>query len=228
MTEFFKFPHTPHLVWLGATPPRDDKVLTAGAVEAFLENPLVVEEKLDGANVGFSFTSDGKLLIQNRGQYLNSDVHGQFKGIWKWARHHEDALLDVLTDKLILFGEWCYARHTIRYDSLPDWFVGFDVYDRTCGKFWSTQRRNRLLEAIGALPVTELAIGKFDQAYLLDFLRATARYGAMRIEGLYLRHENAEFLLDRAKIVNADFVSGIKSHWSRAPLIVNGCLTANG
>ncbi|MGV3590570.1 MAG: DNA ligase, partial [Gammaproteobacteria bacterium] len=27
MDEFFRFPHTPHIAWLGAGMPRDDKVL---------------------------------------------------------------------------------------------------------------------------------------------------------------------------------------------------------
>jgi hypothetical protein len=69
--DFFRFPHTPHLAWLGEGSPRDDKVLFASEVTALLAGNVVVEEKLDGANVGLSLTPDGGLRAQNRGQYLD-------------------------------------------------------------------------------------------------------------------------------------------------------------
>jgi hypothetical protein len=221
MTEFSKFPSTPHLIWLGVTPPRDDKVLARQEADAFLANHLVVEEKVDGANVGFSFSDNSELRIQNRGQYLSHDSRGQFRGIWKWARQREAVWHDVLSDVLILFGEWCYARHSIRYDHLPDWFLGFDVYDRSCGRFWSTLRRDQLLETVGLVPVAHVAAGKFDRDAILEFLRIPSRYAETTVEGVYVRRENADFLLDRAKVVNAGFVSGIKTHWSKAPMVVN-------
>ena len=53
---FFRYPHTPHLAWLGEGAPRDDKVLSPLEVEAFLSQPLIVEEKVDGANIGISIS----------------------------------------------------------------------------------------------------------------------------------------------------------------------------
>ena len=35
----------------------------------------------------------------------------------------------------VLYGEWLYARHTVVYDKLPDWFLAFDVFDSRKGKF---------------------------------------------------------------------------------------------
>ena len=71
MSTFFRFPHTPHLAWLGAGTPRDDKVLAADEAAALLAGEVVVEEKLDGANLGISLAEDGALRLQNRGQYLH-------------------------------------------------------------------------------------------------------------------------------------------------------------
>lgn len=51
---FFRFPHTPHLAWLGTVPPRSDKVLAEDEVANLLAKEVVVEEKVDGANIGFS------------------------------------------------------------------------------------------------------------------------------------------------------------------------------
>ena len=70
-TDFFRFPHTPHLAWLGKGTPRDDKVLSPAEVDDFLKYPkVVIEEKLDGANMGISISSEGEVRVQNRGQYL--------------------------------------------------------------------------------------------------------------------------------------------------------------
>lgn len=67
---FFRFPHVPHLAWLGKGQPRDDKVLSPDEAAALLSGEVVVEEKVDGANIGFSASEDGELRAQNRGSYL--------------------------------------------------------------------------------------------------------------------------------------------------------------
>ena len=79
MNAFLRFPHTPHLAWLGeGAPPRDDKVLSKIDREALLSHDVVVEEKLDGANLGISVGPDGNLRVQNRRQYLKPPYQGQF------------------------------------------------------------------------------------------------------------------------------------------------------
>ncbi len=78
MSDFFRFPHTPHIDWLGEGMPRDDKVLNNAEVEAILAQPLRIEEKLDGANLGISMRASGELRAQNRGQYLLEPYAGQF------------------------------------------------------------------------------------------------------------------------------------------------------
>ena len=51
MTAFFRFPHTPHIAWLAPGVPRDDKVLSPADAAEVLAGEVVVEEKLDGANL---------------------------------------------------------------------------------------------------------------------------------------------------------------------------------
>ena len=85
MSEFFRFPHTPHLAWLGAGVPRDDKVLPEESVRALLAQDVVVEEKVDGANLGFSVDGEGALQAQNRGSYLDlEDLQGQWRPLRRW------------------------------------------------------------------------------------------------------------------------------------------------
>lgn len=123
-TDFFRFPHTPHIAWLGEGTPRDDKVLSPAEVQSLLAEEVVVEEKLDGANLGFSVAPDGSLRAQNRGQYLTEPHVGQFSRLSSWIAQHSDALLGALSPDLILFGEWCAARHSLDYDTLPDLVSG--------------------------------------------------------------------------------------------------------
>lgn len=69
---FFRFPPTPHLAWLGSGPIRDDKVFTPQEAKDFLAHAISVEEKVDGANIGFSPDASGEVQIQQRGDYLQA------------------------------------------------------------------------------------------------------------------------------------------------------------
>lgn len=216
MSDFFRFPHTPHLVWLGRGDPRGDKVFSPVEAKDLLSGAVVVEEKLDGANVGFSLDSDGDLRVQNRGQYLQAPFQGQFSRLGSWLAAHRDPLESALFPGLILFGEWCAARHSLRYTRLPDWFLGFDVYDRAAGRFWSTARRDHLFSEIGIVPVPERLRGEATWEDLEKFLiHQSSAFKEGPMEGLVIRREDADWLTRRAKLVRADFTQTITEHWSR-------------
>jgi hypothetical protein len=217
---FLKFPHTPHLAWLSPGQSRNDKVLTPAEASQFLKGDVIVEEKVDGTNVGFSVL-DGSVVAQSRGEYIRRPTHSQFSPLWPWLARREVALAEALDNDLVLFGEWCYAVHSVRYDSLFDWFLGFDVYDRRVRRFWSAARRNELLERIGLLSVPELGRGHYrigDLQLLLS--EEHSRFGGS-IEGLYLRQENDGWLDHRAKLVRSEFVQAIGEHWSNRPIEKN-------
>jgi hypothetical protein len=221
--DFFKFPHTPQLAWLAPGQPREDKVLSEAERDAFLSGEIVVEEKVDGANVGFSVVTDGRLRAQNRGAYIGPPgVHPQFGPLWGWIANHEAMLVEALGPNLMLFGEWCFAVHSVRYDLLPDWFLGFDVYDRSVNRFWSVERRDSLLGELGISAVPAVTRGRLDLEALCELLRGTgSQVGTGPAEGFYLRRQKGEWLIDRAKLVRSEFVQGIDEHWSRRPLAKN-------
>ena len=214
MSSFFRFPHTPHIAWLAAGAPRDDKVLSGEEARQLLASELVLEEKLDGANLGFSVSPEGVLRPQNRGQYLTPPLHGQFQRLAPWLQLHEDRLFDALGPQLIAFGEWCAARHSLDYPALPDWWLLFDVYDRTQGRFWSTQRRDAWAAAHGFAVVPRLQAGHFNLDQLKALVASTpSRYREGRLEGVVLRQQDNQWLHARAKLVRADFTQAIESHW---------------
>lgn len=218
--KFFRFPHTPHIAWLAQGEPRDDKVLSHKEASELLSVEVVVEEKLDGANLGFSLSPAGELRAQNRGQYLHEPHAGQFARLPEWLLLHADKLRAALAEhsqaELILFGEWCAARHSLEYDRLPDWFLLFDVYDRSQERFWSTPRRNALAAKLGLATVPRLLEGRLALAQLKDVLsRQHSHFRQGSLEGIVIRRESAEWCEARAKLVRPDFTQTIGEHWSK-------------
>lgn len=216
MSPFFRFPHTPHLAWLGQGSPRDDKVLSPSDADETLNEEVVVEEKIDGANIGFSVETSGIFRMQNRGQYLEPPFSGQFARLASWLVPHRESLVAALGQNLILFGEWCAARHSLGYDKLPDWFLAFDVYDREAQRFWSTRRRNDFVAQLGISAVPAVLEGRTTLASLKQLLTTEATpHGDGPMEGIVVRQEDDDWLKERAKLVRADFTQAITEHWSR-------------
>ena len=222
-----KFPKTPHLHWLSPQPARDDKLMTRAEAEAFLASgQIVVEEKVDGANLGLSFDKAGRPRAQNRGNFLEGKLSGQWEGLRGWLARHETKLREHLPAGAVLYGEWCYAQHSMAYTRLPDWFIGFDVLDAS-DRFWSTRRRDALFSAVALTPIRRVARRRFTLCELQTMLSAPSAYGDGPVEGVYLRREDDERLLQRAKLVRAEFVQAIGEHWSRGPLHPNEVVTTH-
>ena len=193
--------------------------MSSDEVALLLAGDVVVEEKLDGANLGLSLATDGTLHAQNRGQYLAAPPAGQFARLPGWLAQHGEILRTGLKPNLIFFGEWCAARHSLDYSALPDWFLLFDVYDRLAGRFWSSQRRNALASAAGLVTVPQVLQGKATIPLLNRLVaNATSRYRVGALEGLVIRRESADWCDARAKLVRSDFSQAIDTHWRKRAL----------
>lgn len=164
--ELFKFPRTKHLFDAGGQGvSRDDLIMDAGEESLFytrrgaqLPATVIIEEKVDGANLGISIGLDMKLSVQNRSHYVNSKTHKQFSCLDRWLDDHSAALFEVLEPgRHVLFGEWLYAKHSIYYTQLPGYFMAFDIFDKHESKFYSTRMRNEKLESTGIPVVREIA-----------------------------------------------------------------------
>ena len=217
----FKFPHTPYLI-----PPqtsvslRQDKVLSFDEAKLFFTERVVVEEKIDGANLGISFNKDGSMCLQNRGHYLFEPFVGQWEPLPKWIKNWADVLFDILFDKYILFGEWCYLKHSVFYNRLPDWFIAFDVFDKGNHRFLSTKRRNDVINKIG-LPIVPLIYNGFISKELIIGAKGKTIFGEDEREGVYLRVDSNDYLIGRAKHVRSSFTQAIDTHWSKSTVVHN-------
>jgi ATP-dependent RNA circularization protein (DNA/RNA ligase family) len=224
---FHRFPHTPHLVWLSDSPVREDKVLETAEAELFLTQYIFVEEKIDGANIGFSLDTQGNLQVQQRGEYLRAPYSGQFKPLKTWLTVYGRDLQSILLDypHLILFGEWCAAKHSVAYTHLPNFFLLFDVYDSKYDsgqRFWSRKRRDELAAVLGLNTVPLVGQGQYNLEQLTSKLCNPSLYHAGPPEGLVLRQDSELWCRARAKLVRPDFTQSIESHWKTKPIVWNG------
>jgi ATP-dependent RNA circularization protein (DNA/RNA ligase family) len=219
---FYKFPRTPHLFVLPGLNIRDDKILSEEDASLFFKtNMVIVEEKVDGANVGISFDNN-ELKLQNRGNYIQPNSEPQFETIWNWAYQKLSLLESHLGNRYILFGEWCYAKHSIYYKRLPDWFIGFDLYDKLINKFLATPKRNEILKQANIAIVPRIISKKITKQDIIRIINTEQSHlGGGGLEGIYLRIESHDFLISRAKVVRKDFIQEIDEHWSKKKLIKN-------
>jgi ATP-dependent RNA circularization protein (DNA/RNA ligase family) len=210
VTDFVGFPSTPYLTSDPTVATRVDKLLDQHAATSFLTAPVRVEEKMDGENLGLA-SVEGDLIAQSRGSYVA--LGGlQFRGLSSWLAPRRTLLAAALGEGLVMFGEWCADVHSVPYDSLPDWLLVFDVYDRRDGAFWSGDRRDALTAELGLATVPELFAGQCDIPFLRTLL-GTSRCGREPMEGVVVRREAIGRTLGRAKLVRPDFMQPGDEHW---------------
>jgi hypothetical protein len=230
--DFVKFPRTPHL--FGSTGTSDDRFLDEQQSLEFLDNDsLIVEEKIDGANVGIHISDERKLILQCRGHLITEGMHGQYDLFKQWATAKQHALAEFLGRRYILYGEWMYARHTIHYRRLPHYFLAFDIYDKEADVFLDHERRSRFLQGTNIPSVPILHAGPASREQLEELLTASTFGGQFvnpisnRIdalaEGLYLRIEEEGLVAQRAKHVRPEFVAGVEqnTHWRHQAIVPN-------
>lgn len=229
--EFVKYPRTPHL--FGSTGTADDKRLGEAESDRFIADPsLIVEEKIDGTNVGIHFT-DGEMVLQCRGHLITEGMHPQYDLFKQWATVKRPVLEERLGSRFILFGEWVHARHSILYRKLSHYFFEFDVYDKRDGEFLDLDRRFELLADSSVETVPVLHRGPLTREQLEPLIGPslfdaqfdnplTGRTDDL-MEGLYLRTESGGTVSGRAKFVRPEFVEKIKqsTHWQHQAMVPN-------
>lgn len=128
-----EYPRIPHLDKSISNMTHDDI-----QIESKIKFPLTgwTQEKLDGANMGVSWTSGP--VIRNRNNilkkgYIKKETPAklQFRSSWNWLHAHNkdiQKLSESLMTPITVYGEWLYAKHSIYYDKLPDLFIAYDIY----------------------------------------------------------------------------------------------------
>ncbi len=247
--EFVKYPSTPHL-WneelrdalaekrraLGIKK-KEDEMIGLNVTRALLSRDdctYVWESKLDGTNVGISFTGDDqKLFLQNRGHELKAGEHPQYNLFRNWAYTVLMDLQQVLGTRYVMFGEWLNALHTVEYKTLPHYFFEFDIWDKEKLHFFDTESRQIMLShlvkrnCLQQVPIVHTGMLTYEEA--LKLMDHQPYFGEEKPEGLYLKVEEGGVTSERYKLVRPDFVQTIideneagEDHWSHKQMVIQG------
>lgn len=230
--DFVKYPRTPHL--FGSKGTDDDKHLGRKESEAFIaDSSLIVEEKLDGTNVGIHFTTRGRMVLQCRGHEITEGMHSQYDLFKQWTSVKRPVLEAMLGSRFILYGEWLYAQHSVHYRALPHYFFEFDLYDKDAAQFLDLTTRLQMLDGTGLHTVPVLHRGAVTAEELRALIGPSAFDSAFdnpvtgktdrQMEGLYVRTESAGWVTGRAKLVRPEFVEKVKQseHWQHQAMVPN-------
>jgi hypothetical protein len=155
----------------------------------------------------------------------------------QWAYSHAATFWKVLGSRYVLYGEWLYAKHTVFYDSLPHYFLEYDVLDVEQQQFLSTQSRKELLAGLPLVSVPVLFAGQLrfyrqllelvgrshyiQPGHLERFRQACEERGldverslkqtdpSSLMEGLYIKVEAGAIVTARYKYVRASFLTTV-------------------
>lgn len=167
---FYKYKRTYHLPWsLGST--SDDKFLEN--TNSFKDMTIVITEKMDGENTNMYPDRYHARSIDSK----DHESRHYVKSIWGRIKHE-------IPDGWRICGENLYAKHSIFYDKLPDYFMVFSIWDETntCLSWKDTVYFAGLLNLV---TVPEIGVMKYDE----DFLKKLAlNFDSVNKEGYVIRN----------------------------------------
>jgi hypothetical protein len=192
-TEKVKYPRTYHLPWSPGLQNDDRRIETL----EFLEKAeVVVTIKWDGENTSFyrDFVHARSL---DSGHHESRDA---VKNIWGAVRYD-------IPEGFRICGENLYAKHSIGYDNLESYFLGFGVWDRMTCLSWKETKEWLSLLGLSIAPVI------YEGLYNEDALRNLVN---SHDEGFVVRVKESftydEFAFKVAKYVRSNHVQ-TSEHW---------------
>jgi ATP-dependent RNA circularization protein (DNA/RNA ligase family) len=206
--KYHKYPRTRHLPWSGHVS-SDDKMMTLEEIETFFQGrEVVITEKMDGENTTMYNDHIHARSIDSKDHPSRAWV----KQLWGNLRHE-------LGDGERICGENLYAKHSIFYDQLPSYFLGFSFWrDDLCLKWDDTVS---LFDLLNIRVVNVLYRGPFDTDKVM---RLHESLDLERTEGYVVRWAG-DFHYDQftnrvAKYVRPKHVQS-SEHWMYQEIIPN-------
>lgn len=115
MTDYFKYPRTPHFPW---SPGGDDEDTTLDSVDQFEGKRIIVTEKMDGENTSMYNDHIHARSIDSKDHPSRAYV----KQLWGNIKHD-------IPEGWRICGENMYAEHSISYKNLSSYFLGFSIWN---------------------------------------------------------------------------------------------------
>lgn len=208
-----KYPRTFHLPYSpGGT--SDDRRLKG--TSSFVGRSVVITEKMDGSNV--CMEHDG-CFARSHASAPRHPSFDAFKAAHAVVRHR-------IPKGIQIFGEWCYARHSIEYTKLPGYFQVFGVRTNITWASWRTVCTWAASLGFVTVPVLDTRVfNTIDelQRCVEKLASGPSACGGQR-EGVVVRvasdFEEYEFSKSVAKYVRANHVQ-TDQHWSHQAITKN-------
>lgn len=210
-----KYERTFHFFWSpGGT--SDDKRMKD--TSCLLGVDLVITEKMDGSNVCME---TGACFSRSHSGSPNHPSFDAFKQLHSTVKFR-------IPEYLQIFGEWCFALHSISYDKLPGYFLVFGVRDLRTMTWAAWEEVDMWATELDCPTVPILFRGTLDkEEQLKDTTEALASLpsvcGGLR-EGVVARvsreFSNVEFPTCVAKLVRKDHVQTTE-HWTKQEIVRN-------
>lgn len=91
---------------------------------------VVVQEKLDGSNVGVALIKDEIIPMSRAGYFANTSPFIMHHYFAAWVMKNQDRFRAVLKPDERLCGEWLLVAHGTKYDLPHEPFVAFDIMQK--------------------------------------------------------------------------------------------------
>lgn len=211
-TNYVKYPRTYHLPW---SPGMNDDDRMMKDLSAFEGQRVVVTEKMDGEN-----TTGYRDYIHAR------SVDGRSHSSQDWVKQFWSQRMYELPEGWRLCGENLYAKHSIPYDQLPSFFMGFSIWDErmTCLSWDETLEWFELLDIV---PVPVLYDGLYDPDVIKDLWNdedhATSEGYVLRVADEFAY---SDFRKCVGKFVRQDHVQ-TRQHWKYGQVVVPNQMIGN-
>ena len=201
MSNLIKYPRTYHLPWSeGLT--SDDKMLKS--VDWFVDQRVIVTEKMDGENT--TIHPDGV-----HARSLDSRNHPSRNWVKQFAATFQH---DIPRDMRVC-GENLFATHSIHYEELESYFLGFSFWCNNICASWDVTKV--YFELLGVTSVPVIYDGIYDEELIRSLWDGNT-------EGYVIRWAEAFSIdeFDRAvgKFVRANHVQ-TDEHWMTKEIVPN-------
>lgn len=200
----------------------DDRIATS--MGKLIGEPIVITEKMDGSNT--SLEKDGCFARTHAGPPSHPSFDG-LKALHATVKYGIPAHIQI-------FGEWCFAKHSIAYSELPNYFLLFGVREFATAfgaeeDYWfSWKQVKEKAEELGVPTVPVLYEGTVSsekelQELIESFMNQPSVCGGIR-EGVVARvarhFPDDDFAECIMKCVRANHVQ-TSDHWKTQEIIKN-------
>lgn len=186
-------------------------------INNFVNCPIVITVKMDGSNM--TMTKDH--IAARNGWCAKHESFDMAK-----AEHAK--IKYMIPENLQIFGEWVYAKHSIKYDNLDDYFQVFSIYEKDTHEFLGWDDVEEITENLGfiTVPVLYNGIVEKEKHKLTENISELGDYiiNEFNHEGLVVRSVSSfhysQFENKVAKYVRTNHVQ-TDEHWSKRKMVRN-------